>query len=158
MDNCFCEIHGFLSTGVMLLSFHLSIQLDCWTQQLIRRPARIGEDAFDILDGILSLPTSLELFRFINNSIVYLVDTVAKLKLPLSYGKQYSQICGMQQVFCFACEYKSSATLPSNVIIQECRSFLVLFNVINIVLYQQPHKVLDCLFLSSLSRNYCNSF
>ena len=27
-------------------------------------------------------------------------------------GSRYSQICGMQQCFCFACEYKSSATLP----------------------------------------------
>ena len=38
----------------------------------------------------------------------------------------------MRQVFCFTCEYKSSATLSSSVIIQP----LILFNAIKIVLYQ----------------------
>ena len=48
----------------------------------------------------------------------------------------------MRQVFCFTCEYKSSATLSSSVIIQP----LILFNAIKIVLYQWPHlTVLQCL-------------
>lgn len=49
----------------------------------------------------------------------------------------------MRQVFCFACECKCFATLPSNVIIQP----LVLFIVIKIVPYQKPHEVLHGLFI-----------
>ena len=51
----------------------------------------------------------------------------------------------MRQVFCFACECKYFATLPSNVIIQP----LVLFIVIKIVPYKQPHEVLHGLFIKT---------
>lgn len=60
----------------------------------------------------------------------------------LSCGTGFSKICGMRQVFSFTCE-TFTATLPSSVITKP----LVLFNTVKIVQYQQPHVVLNRLFI-----------